>query len=151
MIVDMTLQHAAMVCAAARDSDVAAASPLRFAPSMDDLAVYRYQVDGIKRSLLDAHGAPVAIGGFALSAPLTWTAWMVAVPGWERHAIPLYRFAKRTMFALLESGSAERVQAWVLASDRVALQFAYRLGFGFEALVRKMASGVDYVQVRRFR
>lgn len=149
MIVEMTLSDALYVTENARPSDVASWSPFYFDKSAEALALSRYQGQGIKRALVAANGRPLAIGGFQLSHPLTWTAWFVAVEGWQSHAREVLRFCRDTVSSMFEKGVARRVQAWVIVGDERALRFAQAVGLEVEALVKSLGEGVDFYQLRR--
>lgn len=149
MIVDMTLMDATYVTTHARQSDVDAWTALVFDPGAETMAINRFASAGVKRTLLNADGVPVAIFGFELTQPLTWTAWLIAIEGWERQARAVMRFCRETMKALSKDGAAKRIQAWVLAADVRAVRFAQRLGFEIECLSPALGAGVDFYVMRR--
>ncbi len=151
-IVEMTLQHALDVIESCRPSDVKAWQPFYFFDSDQEFAVNRWSTQGVKKTLVNRYGDPVAIGGLSLSMPGTWTAWFVATPGWQAHAKSMIKFSRSLLEAMFERGDAKRIQAWVRADDQTALTFATQcMGFEVEHLCEQLASGQDFYQIRRLR
>jgi hypothetical protein len=111
----------------------------------DDVAHYcesRIELQGPSWMVVN-DGEVNAIGGLQIACPGTVNGWVVASEGWEAHKLEAIRHMKRVIHAAIESGAAQRVQAWVLAESVGANRMAEVVGLRLEARLKSLADGAD--------
>lgn len=85
-------------------------------------------IPGVSFVLLDDEGRAFCAGGFEEIRPRVWQTWMAGTAeGWEQHWRAITKHSRRLMANLFESGRAQRIQTYALASRTAAHEW-YRRG-----------------------
>ncbi len=73
-------------------------------------------------------GEPVAVVGMVMMWDGVAAVWMVATDKWQTVALPLTRWAKKTIIPLMKDAGIHRAQCWSMSGHDVAHGWLKRLG-----------------------
>lgn len=123
-----------------RESDERLIRAMAFTFDRDAFAYEKFNTDGIKLAALASDGIPVGIGGFELSHPGVWNAWVLGTDRWSECGQQVIFRTRQIVRRMLAEGVAHRIQAICLTQDKNACRYLELVGMRFGSVLEMLGS-----------
>jgi len=128
-VVQCRLVHLHYICQRMRDDEINQYLVLtaRDIYDPDRAAVEFFGLTGLKLTVVDVQGLPVAAGGYHETFPGVWQSWMTGTnDGWEKNWRSITKATRWLMDHLIDKCMARRLQTNALASRTKAIEWYTR-------------------------